>query len=61
MTPNLLVPSRVFDAFVKGCPVARAAIVAQLNSGTVVARALDHLADDHDLDDGAPAPAKRPA
>ena len=58
---NLLVPPRVFDAFVAGCPVARAAILAELNAGVVVATALDHLADDHDLDDGAPAPVKRTA
>ena len=58
---NLLVPPNVFQAFVSGCPIARAAIVAELNAGTVVARALDHLADDHADDDGAPAPVKTPA
>ena len=60
-TSNLLVPPKVFEAFLAGCPLARSAIIAELNAGVVVARALDHLADDHDLDDGAPAPVKRTA
>ncbi len=61
-TSDLLVPPRVFGAFVAGCPIARSAIIAQLNAGVAVATALDHLADhDHDLDDGAPALVKRTA
>ena len=62
-TSDLLVPPRVFEAFVNGCPLARSAILAELNAGVVVAMALDHLADDHadDDHDGPPVPVKRPA
>lgn len=51
-------PADVLAAYWAGCPVARAAVVAEMNLAVAIGLARTHLAACDFHDDDAPAPVK---